>query len=87
MKSLQDEIDSIIDSLKQQRDELRLQLQLGRNEVRSEWEEAERKLDKIIGKADAVRREMEVASEDVLAAIKLSAEEIKRGYNRIRKVL
>jgi len=87
MSSLQNEIDNFIEGIKQQRDELKLQLHLGKTEVRGEWEEAERKLDHIVGKADVVRRELGDASEDVLAAIKLTADEIKNGYNRIRKVL
>ena len=87
MSRLQNEIDNIIEGIKQQRDELKLQLHLGKTEVRSEWEEAERKLDQIIGKADVVRRELGNTSEDVLAAIQLTADEIKKGYSRIRKVL
>ena len=87
MSGLQKEIDNIIESVKQQRDELKLQLHLGKTELHSEWEEAERKLDQIIGKADLVRRELGDTSEDVLAAIKLTADEIRKSYNRIRKVL
>ena len=87
MNGLQNEIDNLIEGIKQQRDELKLQLHLGKTEVRDEWEKAEHKLEQIRSKADTVRHEMGDASEDVLAAIKITAEEIKKGYERIRKVL
>jgi len=83
-KSLFD-IDDILESLKQQRDELKLQLQLAKAEARDEWEKTEHKFEQFRGKAEAVRDEIGEASEDVLAALKMTAEEIKHGYDRVRK--
>lgn len=81
------EIDDILESIKQQRDEINLQLHLAKAEVRDEWEKTEHKLDQLKNKMDAVRHEMGDASGDVLAALKITAEEIRNGYDRIRKVL
>lgn len=81
------EIDDILESIKQQRDEINLQLHLAKADVRDEWEKTEHKLDQLKNKMDAVRHEMGDASGDVLAALKITAEEIRNGYDRIRKVL
>ena len=81
------EIDVILQGIKQQRDELKLQLHLAKAEARDEWEKTERKFEQFKSKADVVRHEMGDASGDVLAALKLTAEEIKKGYDRIRKTL
>lgn len=81
------EIDDILESIKQQRDEINLQLHLAKAEVRDEWEKNERKLDQLKNRMNAVRHEMGDASGDILAALKITAEEIKNGYDRIRKVL
>lgn len=85
-KTLYD-IDDILLSINQQRDELKLQLHLAKAEVRDEWEKAEKKLEQFKNKANIVRHEMEDASGDVFAALKMTAEEIKNGYDRIRKAL
>jgi len=81
------EIDDVLQSIKQLRDELKLQLHLAEAETRDEWEKVESKFEQFRSKADAVRHEMGDASGDVLAALKITAEEIRNGYDRIRKVL
>jgi len=81
------EIDDILESIKQQRDEINVQLHLAKAEVRDEWEKAEQKFEQFKSKADTVRHEMGDVSGDVLAALKITAEEIKKGYDRVRKVL
>ena len=81
------EIDDVIQSIKQLRDELKLQLHLAGAETRDEWEKVEHKFEQFKSKADTVRHEMGDASGDLLAALKITADEIKNSYNRIRKVL
>ena len=81
------DIDGLIEGLKQQRDEIRVQLNLAKAEIRDDWEESEKKLAQLKTKADRLRRETGDVSRDVFEAAKLTAEEIKRGYDRIRKQL
>ena len=68
-------LDALVESFKQQADEIRLQMHL------------EKKLAELKTKADVVRKEAGESSEDVLEAARLMAEEIKEGFNRIRKSL
>ena len=81
------DIEALIESLKQQRDAIQVQLHLGKAEVKQEWEEMEKKLEHLRAKAKVVGDETQNVSQDVFEAAKLLAEEIKRGYDRIRKRL
>ncbi|HHH35575.1 MAG TPA: hypothetical protein ENK48_01940 [Gammaproteobacteria bacterium] len=80
-------LEELLEGFKQQADELRLQMHLARAEVRDEWQSLEKKLEELRSKAEVVRKEAGEASEDVLEAARLMAEEIKRGFDRIRKAL
>ena len=81
------DIDALLEGLQQQRDEIKVQLHLAKAEARDEWREAEKKLQQLKAKADRVGKETGAASKDVFEAAKLMADEIKRGYERIRKQL
>ncbi len=81
------DIDEILETLKQQSDEIKLQLHLAKAEVRDEWPVLEKKLEELKNKAEAIREEAGEASEDVLEAAKLVAEEVRNGFERIRKLL
>ena len=85
-ESLRD-IEALIEGLKQQRDAIKVQLHLGKAEAKQEWEEMEKKLERLRAKAKVVGNETQHVSQDVFEAAKLLAEEIKRGYDRIRKLL
>jgi len=81
------QIEELLESLKQQADEIRVQLHLAKAEVRDEWVDVEQKLDELKSKADEIRKEAGEASVDVLEAAKLVGEEVRHGFARIRKLL
>ncbi|KAF0192674.1 MAG: hypothetical protein FD165_444 [Gammaproteobacteria bacterium] len=78
-------LDTLVEGLQQQRDEIKVQLHLAKAEARDEWAETEKKLEQLKTKASRIREEAGAASSDVIEAAKRVAEEIKRGYARIRK--
>ena len=80
-------VDEMLDGLKQVRDELQLQIHLAAAEAKDEWAEQEEKFEELEHKIKAIGAEAGEASEDVLEALKLVGEEIKSGYDRIRKHL
>jgi predicted nucleic acid-binding Zn-ribbon protein len=81
------DIDNIIDSLKQQKDEIRLQIHLASVETRDELHALEEKLEALGSRAGTLRKEAGDASNDVIEAAKLVADEVKHGFERIRKLL
>lgn len=82
-------IDDLIDSLKQQRDELEVQMHLGKLEARDEWERMEKKWNHLLAEAEAnskpLRGAVEESAKDVGTALEQVGEELKNGYERIRR--
>jgi len=81
------ELSKLIDDLKRQRDEIRVRLHLAKGEVQEEWERLEVKWGHVRGKLDVIGREAGKAAEEVGAALRLAAEELRHGYERVRKLL
>ncbi len=82
-----EEVKEIIEDIKQHRDELALKVNLGKLEAKDMWDEAEEKLEKLASKGKLVAGEAEDAAKNTLEAAKLLAQEIKKGYDSIRKLL
>ena len=80
-------LEELITKLKQERDELRVQIHLAKAEAKDEWEELERKWEVVENKLAALKRETKDASKDIGAALGVLSEEIANAYKRIRKKL
>ncbi len=78
---------SLIENLKQQRDELKLKMHLAQKDAQTEWESLEKKWESIQDKIDALQKEAVGSSRNVGSAVGLVAEEIKKGYDRLRKLM
>ncbi len=81
-----EEMQKILDSLAQQRDELIVQAHLAKLEAMEEWENMEGKLVRLRAKASQVGDTAGDSAKDVKVAAKQLADEIARGYDRIRKL-
>jgi phage shock protein A len=73
-----------LDKLRQERDELRLKLHLGKAELKDEWETLERKWEQLEARMAGARDEAREASKEVGAALGLLADELGEAYKRIR---
>ncbi|MBI2801143.1 MAG: hypothetical protein HYX63_12845 [Gammaproteobacteria bacterium] len=73
--------------LRTERDELRLRIHLMKAEVRDEWDKVDAKWEHFQAKAHTVSVLAGDAATNVLAAIKLSGEEIRQAYLRIRDAI
>ncbi len=78
-------ISNMIDDLKQERDELNLQIHLGKQEAKTEWQAMGKKLDDLNQRFEPLKGAVGETSEDVWDALRLVGDEIKDGYKRIRK--
>lgn len=81
-----EELQKLIDALATQRDELIVRAHLAKLEAQDEWRELEDKLDALRAKAKQAAEVAGEAAEDVRAAARLLAEEIGRGYERLRRL-
>ena len=76
---------TVIDDLKRSRDELRVRLHLAKADVKDEWERLEQKWREVERKANEVGREGQATASEVAAALRLAAEELRKGYARMRQ--
>lgn len=86
-ESFRAEISALFDKMKTERDEINLQLHLGKAEARDEWENMEEKWEQFRAKAEVVGDIAADASKDVGAATRILGEELKNGYARIREAI
>lgn len=82
-----DDLKKLMDDLTQQRDELNVKLHLAKAEVRDEWDKLEAKWEEMKGNMTTMGEEAEKTAESVTTAAGLLAEEIKKGYERIKNAL
>ena len=82
-----EQLNKAFEDLKRQRDELKVQLHLGKAEVRDEWTKLETRLEEVKATMSKVGREAGKTAEAVGAAMGLAVDEIKKGYDRLRKAL
>ncbi len=82
MTKAKEERADALEQLKQLRDELALKIHLGSMEAKAEWEELEKKWSDFEAKA-----RLDETAEGLGQAVSLLADEIKAGYDRIRKAL
>lgn len=87
MTDAREQLAAMIAKLKQQRDELAVRIHLGKTEAQEEWEKVTAKLDELTSEYEPLKGAIRESSENVLAALKLTATEVQEGFQRIRKSL
>ena len=81
------ELDELVERLKQGRDVLNLKMHLGKAEAKDLWQETEDKWRRLRSELDKVNTDTDDVARDVGAAAMLLAEEIKHGYERLKRLL
>lgn len=77
----------LISDLKQQRDQIRVRLHLGGQELKQEWERLDDQLNQLNHRFDPVKDAVGETADDVWESLQLLGSEIKDGFQRIRKSL
>lgn len=85
MDDLKKRLDTMVEDLKRERDELRVKASLAKLEAIDEWREIEPKLRKLEAKAREVGSATADASKDVGAAAVLLGKEIGKGLKDIAR--
>ncbi|SIN79631.1 hypothetical protein [Halodesulfovibrio marinisediminis] len=73
--------------LEQLRDEVALKAHLGKAEVKEEADRLEKELDLFVAKYKPMVKEAGITAEKTGAALGVAADELKAGYEKIRKML
>lgn len=87
MADAKEQLTKAVEYLKQQRDELQVQLHLAKADAKDEWVHLEKQWDEIHPKLEAAREEAGKTAESVSAALGLAIDELKKGYERLRNRL
>ena len=80
------ELDELLKKLEQRRDELNVQMHLGKAEAKDLWQETEYKWRHLRSQLDEIDNDTGDVAKDVGAAAMIVAEEIRQGYDRLKKL-
>ena len=80
-------LQELLSRLEEEGDELKLKLGLAKLEARDDWEDIQKKLERLRGRMKVVQDEAGESTGDVGAALEVLGEEIKTAFDRIRKAL
>ncbi len=81
------DLQAVVEDLKQKRDHIQVQLHLAKAEAKDEWEALEQKWEHLRGKMRVLGHEAGETADQVGAALRLTADELRRGYERITRLL
>ena len=81
---LQKEFSELVETLKTERDEIKLKLHLASMDVKDEFDTVDEKWDLVAQKAAEVADDAVEVSEEAIAKAKVVGEELKEAYQRIR---
>jgi chromosome segregation ATPase len=80
-------LEELIAKLKQERDELKVQMHLASMDAKDEYERISGKVDELTDQYEPVKDAVEETAGNVLSALGLVADELKFGFQRVRQSL
>ena len=86
MSEHEDKLKRLLERLETERDELRVKLGLAKLEAREEWHELEEKIQGLRSRLHRMKSEAGETGGDVGAAFDLVADEVKQGFERLKKL-
>lgn len=87
MSDQKSSLDQTISQLKQERDELKLQMHLAGMEAKNEYDRLSGKCDELSDQYEPVKDAVEETAGNVFAALGMVADELKHGFHRVRKAV
>ena len=84
---LKKEFDELTDALKQQRDEIGVQIHLAGMEAKEEWQTAEKKWEQFIDTLGVISDDTKETSSELIHATKVIGDELIETYRRISERL
>ena len=80
-------LEEVIAKLKQERDELKVQMHLASLDAKDEYDRLSDKIDQLTDQYEPVKDAVEESAENVFSALGLVADELKVGFQRVRKAM
>ena len=80
-------LDQLLSKLKQERDELQLQMHLASMDAKDEYDRISAKIDEVSRQYEPVTDAVEDTAKNIVSALSLAAEEMMAGFTRVRKAI
>lgn len=80
-------LDNLISALTQERDALKVKVNLAQKEAKQEFDRLSGKIDELTCQYDPVKKAVSESAEGVVAALMLAAGELKNGVKRVKDSL
>lgn len=87
MTGSKQKMDEILKDLARLRDEISLKVHLGKAEATEEWEKLEKKWQAAKAQSKSVKEVVGESAENIGTALELTFGELKKGYERVKKML
>jgi len=81
---MNDKMNELWETVKTQRDELRVRMHLGRADAKDEWQEMEEKWESAQDKIEEVLRDTGASAKEIEGVLRIIGEEIGSAYGRIK---
>ena len=87
MSEDQNALNELIDSLKRERDELKLQMHLAGMDAKDEYQRLSDKFEELTRQYEPVGKAVDETAGNVISALKLAGEEMLSGFHKVRKAI
>jgi len=85
--NIKKELDELTDTLKQQRDEIEVQIHLASMDAKDEWQKGEEQWGEFVDALGVITDDSKEAGAEVIHATKIIGDELKETYTRISEKL
>jgi hypothetical protein len=85
--NLKKEFDELTDTLKQQRDEIEVQIHLASMDAKQEWQKAEKNWGQFVDALGVITDDTKETSAELIHSTKVIGDELKEAYKRISERL
>ena len=87
MNEVKNKIDALVVRLQKIRDEVAVQINLGKAEAKTEWHKLEKKRHELEAQAKGLGEVLDDSTKQVASALELALNEVKHGYERVKHQL
>lgn len=87
MKTIQQSIEKLMDDLQRERADIQVKLYLANEELEEEWDTLEKKMVQMEVKAENAKETALEPCDDVALEVKHMADDLMKGYKKVRKKL
>ena len=87
MSDTRKKLDELVNTVRKERDELKLQIHLASLDAKDEYERLSKKCDRLADEYQPVTEAVEKTADNMVSALGMVADELKFGFQRVRQAL